>query len=61
MFLHLPSKIVGFIPISVLSTEIRQRNTEWRDLIDGTLDSALDPKGHERLAAGGHFEGTKTP
>lgn len=37
----------------------RQRITEWRDLIDGTLDSALDAKGYERLAAGVYFEGTK--
>ena len=37
----------------------RQRITEWRDLIDGSLDSALDAKGYERLAAGVYFEGTK--
>ena len=43
-----------------LQSEVwRQRITEWRDLIDGTLDSALDAKGHERLAAGVYFEGTK--
>lgn len=43
-----------------LQSEVwRQRITEWRDLIDGTFDSALDAKGHERLAAGVYFEGTK--
>jgi SAM-dependent methyltransferase len=43
-----------------LQSEVwRQRITEWRDLIDGTLDSALDARGHERLAAGVYFEGTK--
>lgn len=43
-----------------LQSEVwRQRITEWRDLIDGSLDAALDAKGHERLAAGVYFEGTK--
>ena len=41
------------------SEEWRQRITEWQELIDGNLDNALDAKGHERLAAGVFFEGTK--
>ena len=36
-----------------------QRITEWRDLVDGTLDSALDARGIDALAAGVYFEGTK--
>jgi len=41
------------------SEEWRRRISEWRDLIDGTLDTALDAKGHTALAAGVFFEGTK--
>lgn len=36
-----------------------QRITEWRDLVDGTLDTALDARGIDALAAGVYFEGTK--
>lgn len=36
-----------------------RRITEWRDLVDGTLDSALDSRGIDALAAGVYFEGIK--
>ena len=36
-----------------------QRITEWRDLVNGTLDTALDARGIDALAAGVYFEGTK--
>ena len=41
------------------SEEWRRRITEWRELIGADLDNAIDAKGHERLAAGVFFEGTK--
>lgn len=43
------------------SEEWRQRITEWKDLIGVgyALDSVIDAKGHERLAAGVFYEGRK--
>lgn len=50
---------IGVLLEHLLSEDWRLRFEELRDSIGVDLDNALDTKGHERLAAGVFFEGTK--